>query len=179
MKNEYEVRGDVVAIIINSPKYGRQETLISVDKLERVKEFPYTWRVALAKNKKSFYVHGNLPSSMKPRVGDIVCLHRWITNAPKGMVVDHINHITLDNTDGNLRVVTQAENQQNIKGAKSNSRTGIRGVSWHKKKRKWHVRFTFNKSLKHVGYFDSIEEAEREAIAYRSRYLPNLRGDTL
>lgn len=42
-------------------------------------------------------------------------LHRLIMNAPKGMVVDHRNHNTLDCRKKNLRVVSQIENCRNTK----------------------------------------------------------------
>jgi hypothetical protein len=40
-------------------------------------------------------------------------LHRLLTNAPKGYVVDHINHDTLDNRKSNLRVTTLSVNGYN------------------------------------------------------------------
>lgn len=40
-------------------------------------------------------------------------MHRLITDAPKGLVVDHIDGDTLNNTRANLRVCTAAENARN------------------------------------------------------------------
>lgn len=40
-------------------------------------------------------------------------LHRLIMNNPKGLVIDHINHNTLDNRKCNLRAVSQSVNRTN------------------------------------------------------------------
>lgn len=42
-----------------------------------------------------------------------VRMHRIIMNPPKGMVIDHINHNTLDNRKENLRVCSLADNNAN------------------------------------------------------------------
>lgn len=42
-----------------------------------------------------------------------VLMHRVLTNCPKGMVVDHLNHDGLDNRMFNLRVCTYSENMLN------------------------------------------------------------------
>lgn len=60
-------------------------------------------------------------------------LHRLVTEAPEGMVVDHRNHDRLDNRRANLRVCTFAENALNRKGTK--------GYVWDAAKSKWMVRY--------------------------------------
>src|SRR4051812_4865152 len=42
--------------------------------------------------------------------GKFGLLHRYLTKCPQGMVVDHINHKTLDNRKANLRVCTTQQN---------------------------------------------------------------------
>lgn len=171
MKNEYEIRGDVTAIFIDSPKYGRMETLISTEKLNKVREFPNTWCLKVERKIEGFYAFGFLLTPGE-RQRTTVSLHRWITQSPKKMVVDHINHQTLDNTDGNLRVVTQSENMQNRKGATKTSTSGIRGVSWRKVERKWQAHIRINGKMVTLGLFEKIEDAEICVNIARKEFMP-------
>ena len=53
-------------------------------------------------------------------------MHRYILNAQKGFMVDHINHNTIDNRKENLRIST---NQQNLFNQKiKNIHLSIRGL---------------------------------------------------
>lgn len=45
--------------------------------------------------------------------GKKIYLHRFLMDSPEGLIVDHINHQTLDNRRENLRVVTHSENMKN------------------------------------------------------------------
>lgn len=170
MKNVYEVRGDVTAIITNSRKYGKAETLISTSKIERAKEFPNSWYPHFDKSTQSFYVHGILPAVNGK--GVTVLLHRWVADAAKGFVVDHINHDTLDNTDSNLRLATKSENGQNRRGAIKNSKSGIRGISWSKSNKKWQAQIVIKYKHTHLGFYDDKEEAEQAVIEARKKYMP-------
>lgn len=170
MKNEYEIRGEITAIFINSPKYGELETLISTSKLDRAKEFQNTWAVSFKKSTNTFYVNGKMsPINGKQTT---VILHRWLTGAPDRMVVDHVNHDGLNNTDDNLRVCTNVENLQNRKGAIKNSKSGIRGVSWHKQSKKWQANITVNQKQIFLGTFTDINEAEQVVVKARSEKMP-------
>ena len=165
MKNKYEIRGGITAIIINSPKYGRLETLINTNKLKKANEFSGTWGVVYSKSARSFYVQGNEPM-VNGRRG-AVQLHRWVTDAPSNLVCDHFDSNTLNNTDKNLRLITQAENMQNRK-AQHNSFSGIRGVYWYKQTKKWNAQV----GKKNIGYFDDIEDARKAVESARSEMMP-------
>jgi hypothetical protein len=96
-------------------------------------------------------------------------LHRLITQAPAGMIVDHINGDPLDNRRANLRVCTHAENLRN-----SHSRWGKtsrwKGVCWRKRSKKWVAQMSAGpaKGMLHLGYFDCELCAAR---AYRDAAL--------
>lgn len=98
-------------------------------------------------------------------------LHRFITDAPEGLVVDHINHNTLDNRMKNLRVVTATENKQNINGAQANNKTSnIRGVSFRKDRKSWIV-LVGSGNGRYVGSFKNLKDAEYAAKVARAKRL--------
>lgn len=84
-----------------------------------------------------------------------IYLHRHITNAPRGMFVDHINRNPLDNRKANLRVVQEGENQKN-RGPDNRTKkksSQFRGVSWNKKDKRWIASIRVNKKNIHLGCF--------------------------
>ena len=92
-----------------------------------------------------------------------VYFHRHILGEiPKGKVVDHINGDGLDNRRLNLRVVTQQQNKRNLGGALTNSKSGVRGVYWHKQRNKWAAAIRHNGKNISLGLYDDLEKA-REA----------------
>jgi hypothetical protein len=67
-----------------------------------------------------------------------------------------------------LRPATQKQNQENLSGARSDSKTGVRGVCWDKRRRKWRAQVGHNGTVIYVGNFSSIAEAEAAVIARRN-----------
>lgn len=86
-------------------------------------------------------------------------MHRLVTNCPKGMYVDHINGDTLDNRKSNLRICTNAENQQNTRSRGGSSR--FKGVSYSQKKKRWKASFMWKGRVYYCGSFATEEDAAR------------------
>jgi hypothetical protein len=75
-------------------------------------------------------------------------------------LIDHENGIRVDNSIKNLREATHAQNQQN------RSSEDVKGISYHKRDRKWQVRISANGIQEWVGAFT----LESDAItAYQKR----------
>ena len=90
-----------------------------------------------------------------------VYMHRWIMNAPKGMVVDHINHNGLDNRKENLRFATNAENSRYARKTKNKFSSNYKGVHYIKKVKRWRAMITFEGKTIYVGqYKDEISAAK-------------------
>lgn len=125
MKNKHRIVGDTVVVLVKY-KGKRMFTLVSLESLPKLMEFGGKWAVKpYGPHKTHYYVYLN-------RKGVTHRLHRFVTDAPTDMVVDHINRNTLNNTLGNLKVMTQSKNMQN-KSTYRNNTTGMPGVHWNSK----------------------------------------------
>ena len=88
--------------------------------------------------------------------------------------VDHINGNTMDNRIANLRNVDNKENQRNAKIA-VNNKSGVRGVCWKTRDRRWVASISDGKTKIELGSYLDFDEA----VAVRKRaeaeygYHPN------
>ena len=103
------------------------------------------------------------------RTSSGMTLHRLIMGDPSGIQVDHINHDRLDCRRSNLRLCTIAENSRNKSGARPESRSGIRNLTWVASRRRWRVKVKAGGREHHIGYFRTQEEAEAAARDARQR----------
>ena len=88
-------------------------------------------------------------------------LHRMLLNAEPGVTVDHINGNTLDNRRSNLRIASRSQQNMN-RGVPSNNTSGFKGVSWYKRYQRWAAFIHLpDRKQRHLGYFDTAEEAAR------------------
>ncbi len=89
--------------------------------------------------------------------------HRLVWFIEKGnfpsMFIDHIDGNKLNNKITNLREVTNKQNTENRK-AQKNSKTGVKGVSFNSKLKKYVAQIQHNGKNHYLGVFDSVEDAE-------------------
>lgn len=83
--------------------------------------------------------------------------------------IDHINGVKTDNRINNLRALSQKKNTQNA-CISINNTTGVNGVYWHKRTKKWLAKVVVDYKGIHLGYFDTIEEAAKARQEANEKY---------
>ena len=89
-----------------------------------------------------------------------VYMHTQILKTPAGLHVDHINGNGLDNRRENIRCVRPKDNSRRIRKRKP-SRAGYKGVAVSKTKGRWEARICVDYKLRHIGTYDTPEQAAR------------------
>lgn len=139
LKNQYNLCGEYG---IGYTSKG-EEFYFDLEDYDKIKE--YCWHI----NSKG-YVVANINNTK-------ILLHRFVTNAPDDVMVDHIHHNKKDNRKSELRLVNNSQNQMNTKTRKHSS--PYTGISWHQKQKKWIAQIGINNTLKYLGIFSDIENA--------------------
>lgn len=103
------------------------------------------------------YVRRDTTVKGKPTM---ILIHRFITQCPDGLEVDHKNGDKLDNTDGNLRIATRPQNCANRKKTKIGS-SKYMGVYWDYSLDRWVAKLGHKGRRIHLGVFESEDEAAR------------------
>lgn len=89
---------------------------------------------------------------------------------PEGMVIDHVCWNRACVKVEHLRLATQALNRQNLSGAQSNSKSGVRGC-YPLPSGKWLSVVTVG-GERYEMRSETLEEAESKVIAMRLEYMP-------
>lgn len=82
--------------------------------------------------------------------------------------IDHVNRDGLDCRRGNLRAVTRAQNAANCR-VRSDSKTGIKGVSFDARRGRWTVRVGPGGPGRSRGSYTTLAEAEAVAETARTK----------
>lgn len=137
--------------------------LIDIDDIERVSQ--HTWYLD-----SDGYVKSNTCKERK--------LHRFITSAPKGKLVDHRNRVRHDNRKSNLFICTHNENNKNT-GKRNDNKSGVTGVRLDKSNNKWRAVITYNKKQIHLGYFTEFEQAVEARLSAEQKYFNRPKGEVI
>lgn len=87
-------------------------------------------------------------------------MHRMLVNCKDGDIIDHRNRNRVDNRRCNLRVATRQLNGMN-RGANKNSRTGVKGVGFDTRSKRYIARMVVDGMSIHLGTFRTQEEAQK------------------
>lgn len=147
----YAIEGDV-AYIFTVDTRGNRKGAFKIDAEDVDVVIKYKW----AYNDNYRYVKSNNCPEKR--------LHRYLTGAKKGEVVDHINRDPTDNRKSNLRVCSQSTNCINRR-IQTNNTTGYRGVV--ARRGKFYSVVKRNRKTYYVGgSYKTAEEANEARIAY-------------
>lgn len=106
-------------------------------------------------NNQKFYVHRIIWTMLNGAI-------------PEGMEIDHIDGNGLNNSIDNLRLVTKRGNHLNQPRSSKNT-SGVAGVSWDNRRGKWAAYIGLHGAIKHLGYFDKIDDAEMARVDAQSK----------
>lgn len=149
--NDFELRGSCALLILKRRDGKTWRTVI--DKCDLPLVAGRHWTVFLNQCTGTYYAKSS-------RRATTTYLHRLLMGEPsRPLVVDHINHDTLDNRRCNLRVIRHSDNLFHRRAAQSNSASGVRGVRWCNLAMKWIGQLNFRGKNQHVGMFDTKEDA--------------------
>jgi hypothetical protein len=99
--------------------------------------------------------------------GEVHLAHRlawlYMTGAWPNLQIDHRDTNKANNVWDNLREATNGQNKANTPVYKC-TRSGLKGAYWEAKRGKWASKIRVDSRLRHVGYFDSAEEAHRAFV---------------
>ena len=84
----------------------------------------------------------------------------FLKNPDEKPVIDHIDNNPTNNNVKNLRWCSQKDNGCN-RDKQINNTSGFKGVSFHKKTNKYRAYININGKKKHIGYYETAEEASK------------------
>ncbi|QMV48560.1 putative HNH endonuclease [Bacillus phage vB_BsuM-Goe10] len=149
MRNKIQIIDDLVLVDLGKGRVCK----VDLHDLELIHNATVrSWLSYKGKTDTTYYVRTQLPD------GKIIQMHRLIMDAPKGMVVDHINRDGLDNRRSNLRVTTVRENTRNSLPVINNP-SGCPGVTWHKRDKVWRASIVVDKVKISLGQSKDLSEA--------------------
>ena len=109
-------------------------------------------------------IHINNKHYLLHRVNYYIHNPEWdIYDNSKNNEIDHIDRNPSNNHISNLRIATHSQNGQNTDG---------KGYTYHKQHNKYMARIYINGKPKHLGYYDTKEEAREIYLKHKKELCP-------
>ena len=160
--------------------------------LEELKEFLeynpdtgiFTWIKKLCKKIKV----GQVAGKTTPKGYIAICFKRDVYFAhrlayymyhgvdPLENLVDHEHKPNSNNEIKNLRLASKSQNGTNRVNLNRNNTSGVIGVYWNKKAKKWYSKIYYHSSQKHLGYFINKEDAIKARREAEIKYFGDFRS---
>lgn len=161
--------------ILRSPPVVLMKTIISTDGYHiSVDDDQYE---RLSAMRWCTYASNSTRYAVRSSHGPTMIMHRFLTDCPADLQVDHINHDGLDNRLANLRICTKAENIRN-RDARKDNLSGMRGVGKYsdqcsrlRRRGKWYARIQFEGRRINLGEFKTFELAVSARRAAELKYF--------
>lgn len=143
-------------------KYGKGKSFI-VDDEDAWMVCTYRWNLSW-----DGYVQRNFKFNGKNKMGLLSRVILGLMEGDKNQA-DHITGDKLDNRKENLRIVTNAQNNQNRRHIHKARKTGkyIRGTFLDSRRKKWRAKVKLNGKAHNLGSYDTQEEAGAVARTFR------------
>ena len=88
----------------------------------------------------------------------------YVTGQWPSKDIDHIDGNRSNNKWLNLREASQQQNSQNLRKARSNSKSQLLGAHYSKCNKNWAAQIRFNGKIHHIGSFSTPEDAHAAYI---------------
>lgn len=139
-----------------------QEQNALVDDADYEELSRYRWRASWDPSYRVFVAVRSLSTAEAVKLGKRrgnLYMHRQIMGNPKGKVVNHKNHDTLDNRRDNLEVCTNKQNCRYRRVDGKNNKSGYKGV--FRNNSRFVASITINCKNKYLGSYHTAEEAAK------------------
>lgn len=150
--NDYRVDGGLVYVKLTN---SNREMMCDHEDWERLKD--YCWML------------GSGGYAVSRENGKTVFFHARVIDCQNAMVRDHINRNKLDNRKCNLRIVSYQANIINS-GKNICNTSGVKGVGYEKRRKKWYAKMIFGGKHIWLGYFDDFESAVKARHDAEGKY---------
>jgi hypothetical protein len=164
----------------------RKKTLPTLERVREVVDYQsisgeFVWKIALTGSVRAGERAGGVSPSGYRRItidGTIIAAHRlawfynhgvWPTNG-----MDHINGQKLDNRLENLRDSTGSVSSFN-RGRMINNTSGIVGVRWIARNKKWGAEIQVNRKRIWLGHYDNVRDAQAARAKAERKYFPGIK----